>query len=171
MHHSRRKSGHGVSNTSTTDVRRAVTATDPSRFKRPTTLSRRTTPNSSAQKLGRSPREREREWQESYDERESFPQFCMACEKQFLPHDDKFLYCSEACRLYDQDAYAQDDAYKRGMSTERHHSSCISIPPQLDQLFSANIAWDDEQPLPAAPFVRDFCATVTQRPSAEPTVT
>ncbi|KAG7118052.1 hypothetical protein HYQ45_015623 [Verticillium longisporum] len=103
-----------------TDVRRSVTATDPSRFKRPTTLSRRTTPNSSAQKLGRSPREREREWQDSYDERESFPQFCMACEKQFLPHDDKFLYCSEACRLYDQDAYAQDDAYKRGYGTAGH---------------------------------------------------
>lgn len=26
----------------------------------------------------------------------------MTCEKQFLPHDDKFLYCSEPCRRLDQ---------------------------------------------------------------------
>lgn len=26
----------------------------------------------------------------------------MTCEKQFVPHDDKFLYCSESCRRCDQ---------------------------------------------------------------------
>ncbi|ROT38332.1 hypothetical protein SODALDRAFT_324706 [Sodiomyces alkalinus F11] len=103
MHHHRRKSGHGLANTSMTDVRKAVTATDPTRLKRPTTsLSRRTTPVA-VQKLGRNPKDRERDWQESwYDERESFPQYCMTCEKQFLPHDEKHLYCSEACRKCDQ---------------------------------------------------------------------
>lgn len=70
MHHSRRKSG----NTSMTE--KTVTATDPSRYgKRPTTLSRRQTPVA-AQKLGKSHRDREREWQDSWDDdRESFPQF------------------------------------------------------------------------------------------------
>ncbi|KAF4838998.1 hypothetical protein CGCTS75_v000060 [Colletotrichum tropicale] len=97
MHHSRRKSG----NTSMTE--KTVTATDPSRYgKRPTTLSRRQTPVA-AQKLGKSHRDREREWQDSWDDdRESFPQFCMTCEKQFVPQDVKTLYCSEACRLHDQ---------------------------------------------------------------------
>lgn len=59
-----------------TDVKKAVTATDPSRFgKRPSTLSRRQTPVT-VQKLGKNPRDREREWQDSWDdERESFPQF------------------------------------------------------------------------------------------------
>lgn len=70
MHHNRRKSG----NTSMTE--KTVTATDPSRYgKRPTTLSRRQTPVA-AQKLGKSHRDREREWQDSWDDdRESFPQF------------------------------------------------------------------------------------------------
>lgn len=60
-----------------TDVRRAVTATDPSAKPRRPGMTRRHTPVS-AQKLGRSHRERERErdWKESWDdERESFPQF------------------------------------------------------------------------------------------------
>lgn len=71
MHHSRKKSGHGLPNTSMTDVRKAVTATDPAKYKRPA-MTRKQTP----QKLGRSQREREREWSESWeDERESFPQF------------------------------------------------------------------------------------------------
>jgi hypothetical protein len=72
MHHSRRKSGHGLPNTSSTDVRKAaVTATESSKYKRPV-MTRKQTP----QKLGRSQREREREKTESWeDERESFPQF------------------------------------------------------------------------------------------------
>ncbi|EXF79597.1 hypothetical protein CFIO01_11362 [Colletotrichum fioriniae PJ7] len=96
MHHSRRKSGN------TSMMEKTVTATDPSRYgKRPSTLTRRQTP----QKLGKNPRdrEREREQQDSWDdERESFPQFCMTCEKQFVPQDDRFLYCSESCRKLDQ---------------------------------------------------------------------
>ncbi|CAJ0553676.1 Ff.00g121880.m01.CDS01 [Fusarium sp. VM40] len=73
MHHSRRKSGHGLPNTSSTDVRKAaVTATESSKYKRPV-MTRKQTP----QRLGRSQREREREKTESWeDERESFPQFC-----------------------------------------------------------------------------------------------
>lgn len=62
--------------------------------KRPS-VARRQTPVS-GQKLGRSHREREREMHDSWDdERESFPQFCMTCEKQFMPHDEKHLYCSD----------------------------------------------------------------------------
>ncbi|KAF7548954.1 hypothetical protein G7046_g8494 [Stylonectria norvegica] len=93
MHHSRKKSGHGLpSNTaSTTDVRKTVTATDPSKYKRPA-MTRKHTP----QKLGRSQRQREQDRLEAWeDERESFPQFCMTCEKQFIPHDDTLLYCSD----------------------------------------------------------------------------
>ncbi|KAI0480367.1 hypothetical protein GGR56DRAFT_671484 [Xylariaceae sp. FL0804] len=106
MHHNRRKSGHVSTNSSMTDVRKAVTASDLSRPRRPQTLSRRTTPNV-LPKLGRNPREREREWEEERwweEERESFPQFCMTCEKQFIPQDERFVYCSEACRRVDQSA-------------------------------------------------------------------
>ncbi|EFY90206.1 hypothetical protein MAC_03721 [Metarhizium acridum CQMa 102] len=101
MHHHRRKSGHGQ-NTSMTDVRKSVTATDPtSKHKRPG-MTRRHTPVN-AQKLGRSHRERERDYQDAWeDERESFPQYCMTCEKQFVPHDERHLYCSETCRRVDQ---------------------------------------------------------------------
>lgn len=98
MHHHRRKSG----NTSMTDVRKTVGATDPSAKMRRPGMTRRHTPVN-AQKLGRSHRERERDRHDSWDdERESFPQFCMTCEKQFVPHDEKFLYCSDACRRIDQ---------------------------------------------------------------------
>lgn len=115
MHHHRRKSGHGSANASMTDVRKAVTTSDPSvRYKtsRPAPMTRRTTPQA-AQKLGKNPRDREREWEEERwweDERESFPQYCMTCEKQFVPQDDKFLYCSEACRIHDQEASATSTA-------------------------------------------------------------
>ncbi|KAI1502277.1 hypothetical protein F5X99DRAFT_163925 [Biscogniauxia marginata] len=104
MHHSRRKSGHASTNTSMTDVRKAAATADLSRPRRPQTLSRRATPQT-VQKLGKNPRDREREWEEERwweDERESFPQFCMTCEKQFVPQDEKILYCSEACRKHDQ---------------------------------------------------------------------
>ncbi|KAI0180426.1 hypothetical protein GGR52DRAFT_569170 [Hypoxylon sp. FL1284] len=107
MHHSRRKSGHGSTNSSTTDVRKSVVVSDHSKPRRPQTLSRKSTPQT-VQKLGKNPRDREREWEEERwfedEERESFPQFCMTCEKQFTPQDDKFLYCSEACREHDQNA-------------------------------------------------------------------
>lgn len=77
MHHQRRKSGHGSANTSYTDVKKAVTVSDPtSRHKatRPA-MTRRNTPS---HKLGKSPRNREREMEDEYwlsDERESFPLF------------------------------------------------------------------------------------------------
>ncbi|CAJ2509908.1 Uu.00g058080.m01.CDS01 [Anthostomella pinea] len=86
-----------------TDVRKAVTTSDVSRPKRPQTLSRKST--NTVLKLGKNPRDREREWEEERsweDERESFPQYCMTCEKQFIPQDEKFLYCSEECRKHDQ---------------------------------------------------------------------
>ena len=67
MHHHRRKSG----NTSYTDVRKAVTVTD---------LSKKSASRSSTkiEKLGKNPRDREREWEEERwweDERESFPHY------------------------------------------------------------------------------------------------
>lgn len=77
MHHSRRKSGHASTNSSTTDVRKAVTTSDLSKPRRPQTLSRKSTPQV-VHKLGKNPRDREREWEEERffeDERESFPQF------------------------------------------------------------------------------------------------
>lgn len=80
MHHHRRKSGHGSANTSYTDVRKAVTVTDLStrhnKSSRPA-MARKTTPQVS-HKLGKNPRDREREMEDEYwlsDERESFPQF------------------------------------------------------------------------------------------------
>ncbi|KAI1105885.1 hypothetical protein F4804DRAFT_89540 [Jackrogersella minutella] len=106
MHHSRRKSGHASTNSSTTDVRKTVTTSDLAKPRRPQTLSRKST-SQVVQKLGKNPRDREREWEEERwfdDERESFPQFCMTCEKQFTPQDEKILYCSEACRERDQNA-------------------------------------------------------------------
>lgn len=60
-----------------TDVRKAVTVSDLSKPRRPQTLSRRQTPQT-VQKLGKSARAREKEWEEERwfeDDRESFPQF------------------------------------------------------------------------------------------------
>lgn len=79
MHQHRRRSGHASGNPSLTDVRKAVSATDPSSKKyssRPT-MSRRSTPQS-LPKLGKNPREREKELdQERWwdEERESFPEY------------------------------------------------------------------------------------------------
>ncbi|KAI0391338.1 hypothetical protein F5Y17DRAFT_16926 [Xylariaceae sp. FL0594] len=101
MHHTRRKSGHGLTNSSTTDVRKVGSTTDATRSRRPQTLTRKSTPQT-LQKLGKSPRERERDWEQeqwSEDERESFPQYCMTCEKQFIAQDERFLYCSETYAL------------------------------------------------------------------------
>ncbi|KAK5664256.1 hypothetical protein OQA88_474 [Cercophora sp. LCS_1] len=67
-------------------------------------MTRKTT-SQSVQKLGKSPRDREREWEEERwwdEERESFPQYCMICDKQCPPSSEQFLYCSEACRIHDQ---------------------------------------------------------------------
>lgn len=77
MHnHHRRKSG----NTSMTDVRKAVTASDPTYKKhssRPPAMTRRTTPQT-VPKLGKNPRDREKELEDERwwdEERESFPQY------------------------------------------------------------------------------------------------
>lgn len=103
MHHHRRKSG----NTSMTDVRRAVTASDPKKHSSRPGLTRKVTAtnNTGALKLGKSPRDRERELEDERwwdDEREAFPQYCMYCETQFLPSDDQTLYCSDRCRYDDE---------------------------------------------------------------------
>ncbi|KAI1302603.1 hypothetical protein F5Y03DRAFT_207109 [Xylaria venustula] len=121
MHHHRRKSGHASTNSSMTDVRKAGGASDNTRSRRPQTLTRKSTPQA-LQKLGKNPRDREREWEEqqwSEDERESFPQYCMTCEKQFIAQDERFLYCSEACRRHDQNATTSHSSVR----THSGHSS------------------------------------------------
>ncbi|KAK0738408.1 hypothetical protein B0T18DRAFT_433220 [Schizothecium vesticola] len=120
MHHQRRRSGHASGNSSMTDVRKAVSSTT-----RPATMTRRTTPTA-APKLGKNPRDREREWEEERwwdEERESFPQYCMICEKQFVPSDDRFLYCSDTCRTHDQtNAAAVPSPYSGS-----HHSATYPL--------------------------------------------
>ncbi|EPE04904.1 hypothetical protein F503_00058 [Ophiostoma piceae UAMH 11346] len=126
MHHTRRKSGHG----SMTDVRKAASASD-SKYR--TSSSKQTTSSgthSSSRRPGTtqssskssSKYSSSRDQDEDYwydDERESFPQFCMTCEKQFVAKDDHFLYCSEACRDYDQEHGAS-------ISTQHFKDSYIS---------------------------------------------
>lgn len=80
--HSRRRSGHASGNTSLTDVRKAVSATDAPYKKyssRPAPMTRRITPQS-APKLRKSPRDREKEEEEHWwdEERESFPEYWYA---------------------------------------------------------------------------------------------
>ncbi|KAI1331285.1 hypothetical protein F5Y16DRAFT_395725 [Xylariaceae sp. FL0255] len=96
-----------------TDVRKAGSGADPSRTKRPQTLSRKATPQV-LHKLGKSPRDREREWEEERwcdDERDTFPQYCMTCEKQFITQDERCLYCSDSCRKHDQSATVSSHSY------------------------------------------------------------
>ncbi|CAK7226602.1 hypothetical protein SBRCBS47491_006287 [Sporothrix bragantina] len=109
MHHSRRKSGHG----SMTDVRKAASSSDAKHksSKQSSSSSSRRAGGSSSQSTSKSSKsgssrdtDRTRDDDHWYDdERESFPQFCMTCEKQFVAKDDSFLYCSETCRDYDQE--------------------------------------------------------------------
>lgn len=79
MPHQRRKSGHGSANTSYSDVRKAVTVTDlSSRHKSSRPAMTRRTTSQAGLKLGKNPRDREREMEDEFwlsDERESFPQF------------------------------------------------------------------------------------------------
>ncbi|KAI1661734.1 hypothetical protein F4813DRAFT_171462 [Daldinia decipiens] len=127
MHHSRRKSGHASTNSSTTDVRKAVTTAD-AKPRRPQMLTRKSTPQT-VLKLGKNPKDREKEWEEERwfeDERESFPQFCMTCEKQFTPQDEKFLYCSEACRERDQNASVRASSSRH--SSRGHESFGATLP-------------------------------------------
>ncbi|KAI0195017.1 hypothetical protein F4808DRAFT_331020 [Astrocystis sublimbata] len=136
MHHHRRKSGHASTNSSMTDVRKAGGAVEASRLRRPQTLTRKSTPQT-LQKLGKNPRDREREWeaeQWSGDERESFPQYCMSCEKQFIAQDERCLYCSEACRRHDQTAttssHAAAGSYLNYTGSLPYHSSSSNPEPR-----------------------------------------
>jgi len=76
MHHSRRKSGHGSANTSMTDVRKAGAVAGDSASTPRHKTSRKSTAQT-ASKLGKSPRDREREWEEDrwWEEGESFPHY------------------------------------------------------------------------------------------------
>ncbi|KAH7329109.1 hypothetical protein B0I35DRAFT_36365 [Stachybotrys elegans] len=126
MHHQRRKSG----NNSSTDVRKSVTASDMSKHKRPT-MTRRHTP-SSTQKLSRSHRERDSQAVDPWDdERESFPQYCMTCEKQFLSHDERHLYCSESCRRIDQNSQTQTPS-GRSQSSIHYPFYSAGVPEPRD---------------------------------------
>ncbi|CZS99528.1 uncharacterized protein RAG0_07896 [Rhynchosporium agropyri] len=90
-HHSRRKSGKDY-------------VVCEKKATRPTPLSRRNTPQHTTRLVsaGRSShRDRDEDVYGGRDSGESFPQFCMTCEKQFLPASTT-LYCSEACRAHDQ---------------------------------------------------------------------
>ncbi|KXX78007.1 hypothetical protein MMYC01_205278 [Madurella mycetomatis] len=135
MHH-RRRSGYASGNTSLTDVRKAVTASDPAARKhssRPTAMMRRITPQTTP-KLGKTSRDREKEWDQDHwwdEERESFPQYCMICEKQFVPSDDQFLYCSETCRMHDQNSAGASAAPSRyGSSHSATQYPFFSGPPE-----------------------------------------
>ncbi|KAI1191327.1 hypothetical protein F5B17DRAFT_331853 [Nemania serpens] len=134
MHHHRRKSGHTSTNSSMTDVRKAGGATESSRSRRPQTLVRKSTPQA-LHKLGKNPKDREREWeadQWSEDERESFPQYCMTCEKQFIVQDERCLYCSEACRRHDQSAPTSSHAPFRSYSSY-HNTSSTFMPSEKSE--------------------------------------
>jgi len=108
-----------------TDVRKAVSASRPS-------ATRRTTPQS-AQKLGRNPRDRERELEDELwwdEERESFPNYCMICEKQFVSSsDDRFLYCSEACRLHDQQTSSDGASFPSRYSSTQYTATIPLYSP------------------------------------------
>ncbi|KAG5986373.1 hypothetical protein E4U43_005534 [Claviceps pusilla] len=90
-----------------TDVRKSTSSSDSSspKSKRPGTTRRHTPSGTHRSSRGHRECEREREDDDTWhDERESFPQFCMTCEKQFMSHDEKHLYCSETCRRVDQNS-------------------------------------------------------------------
>ncbi|CAK7564303.1 MAG: hypothetical protein SEPTF4163_002192 [Sporothrix epigloea] len=140
MHHSRRKSGHG----SMTDVRKAASASDmksksskqsgSSSNRRAGTTSSR--PTSKSGKSGSSGRDPDMSLDDDFtydDERESFPQFCMTCEKQFVAKDDRCLYCSEACRDYDQEHGASISAqsFKNSYSSSRDYFSDSREPRDI----------------------------------------
>jgi hypothetical protein len=79
-----------------TDVRKALSSSQRQRSSGNTSKRSKEQPS---YKLGKSPKEREREYYEyadDGDDRDTFPQYCMACEKEFNPIDERCLYCSEA---------------------------------------------------------------------------
>ncbi|KAH8801509.1 hypothetical protein F5884DRAFT_824591 [Xylogone sp. PMI_703] len=107
-HHTRRKSG-----------KEYVVVTERKGLVRPAALTRRSTGSQYVTKTATTWREskeskesnrREKEREDRGEDRvvrdrdhsESFPQYCMTCEKQFVPANSTFLYCSEDCRLHDR---------------------------------------------------------------------
>ena len=92
-------------------------------------MARKTTSQTS-HKLAKSPRSRDREYQEHWweEERESFPQYCMSCEKQFVPQDDRFLYCSEACRVHDQNHHSADASAAAAAARSYASPSSVTSP-------------------------------------------
>lgn len=133
-YHSRRKSGQGLpTNTSMTDVRKAMGAEKRQRSSG-STSKRSKEQQPTTYKLGRSPKEREREYYEYADDgdgRDTFPQYCMACEKQFLPVDDRCLYCSEACREFDENSFRHAAPPRGSASSGFHHQSTSSSTSSL----------------------------------------
>ncbi|KAH6664973.1 hypothetical protein B0J14DRAFT_492931, partial [Halenospora varia] len=127
-HHSRRKSGKDY-----------VAAEK--KASRPAPLSRKSTPQHNTRTVsgwssGRSStRDRDSQEESARDSGESFPQFCMTCEKQFLPANNTFLYCSETCRLHDQTPTGRTSSYPATPSSppltpySRHFSSLPGSTP------------------------------------------
>ncbi|KJZ72180.1 hypothetical protein HIM_08445 [Hirsutella minnesotensis 3608] len=128
----KKSAGHVAANAPPTEARKSVVATDPAAKHRRPGLPRRHTPVN-AQLRGRNHRERDRpsrhdNWD---DERESFPQFCMTCEKQFVAHDERFLYCSDTCRRSDQNA-SSSGSRRHTLSSSQYgvYAGCeVGVPP------------------------------------------
>ncbi|KAL2124314.1 hypothetical protein VTJ04DRAFT_679 [Mycothermus thermophilus] len=141
MHHHRRRSGHASGNPSLTDVRKAaVTATDLASKRhtssRSSTMLKKSAGQTSPRLQRRSTRDRERDdddndgWWD--DERESFPAYCMVCDKQFTTQDDQSLYCSAACRSKDQDGtiLANPSRYTSSHQPTTPQYPFYSAPPE-----------------------------------------
>ncbi|KAI2642552.1 hypothetical protein GGS21DRAFT_177583 [Xylaria nigripes] len=165
MHHSRRKLGHASTNSSMTDVRKDGASADPSRTRHAQT-SRKSNPQT-LQKLGKSSRDRERACEEEQwwdDERESFPQFCMTCEKQFIAQDERFLYCSEACRKNDQSTTTTLSSSQLKEYGD-HNSSSLSFYP-LEIPETRDIIPRASPSRPSSNFSPPTTPTTSQYPSA-----
>ncbi|RDW65257.1 hypothetical protein BP5796_09949 [Coleophoma crateriformis] len=115
-HHARRKSGKEGSTMS--ERKHSTTHVH---THRPATLTRRTTPGH-IHKISPAKKQHKEEEEERRDSGESFPQFCMSCEKQFVPLNNTFLYCSESCRR-------DDAAFAPPARTNSYPTSVSSISP------------------------------------------
>ncbi|KAL3424980.1 hypothetical protein PVAG01_04261 [Phlyctema vagabunda] len=117
-HHVRRRSG------------KEVIVTEKKTGGRPAPLSRRSTPQHLPRvSSGHNRTKHAREDEESKrDSGESFPQFCMTCEKQFVPANNTFLYCSESCRVHDTTS----------MLAQGRSNSTSSISPTTPYFYSPN---------------------------------
>ncbi|KAH7020534.1 hypothetical protein EDB80DRAFT_703147 [Ilyonectria destructans] len=88
--------------------------------------------------LSKIPRYRtEHEQQESSnfidEDGEVFPHFCMTCEKEFIPHDHMFLFCSESCRTIDQTTTSSSaaPAYHRTTDNYPFYSALAPAPGDI----------------------------------------